>query len=100
MSTSRFVAPDHGLEGYLNFEYDCVELGVYLSCWFEYEPAEPGSAFEPAYPEVFSLVHAYLPGSAVDLAGVLRDELVQEINEWVYGKAAQVRRQLKEDWDE
>ena len=81
------TTPDHSKEGYVAFEYDCAELNCVLTCWFDYEPAERGSAFEPAYPAVFTLMHAYLPGSNVDLASVLHDSIVEEINEWVEDRA-------------
>ena len=90
---------DHSDEGLVCFSYDCDELGVPLLCWFEYEAAEPGSAFEPAYPAFFSLTYAYLPGSTVDLAGVLRDALVEAIHEWVYDHAREVARQAQGDFD-
>lgn len=91
---------DHSTEGLVRFDYDCAELNCILTCWFEYEEAERGSAFEPAYPASFALVHAYLPGSNVDLASVLYDGLVEEINEWVYGEAERARRQSWEDsWE-
>lgn len=89
--------PDHLAEGLVCFEYDCAELNCMLACWFEFEPAEAGSAFEPSYPAFYSLVHAYLPGSSIDLASALHDSIVEEINQWVYEHARQVVRQMADD---
>ncbi len=83
----------------MSFEYDCAELNCVLTCWFEYEPAERGSAFEPAYPAVFTLMHAYLPGSQVDLASALHDSIVEEINQWVYGQAEDLAQDAQDDFD-
>lgn len=90
-------SPDHGAEGLVCFEYDCAELNSVLTCWFEYEPAERGSAYEPAYPASFALMHAYLPGSNVDLASALHDSIVEEINEWVYGQAEDEAQEAEDD---
>ena len=98
MSTAT-TSPDHGPEGLLRFDYDCAELNSMLTCWFEYEPAERGSEYEPAYPASFALVHAYLPGSNVDLAAVLYDGLVAEINEWVYGEAEDAAQEARDEAD-
>lgn len=97
MSTAT-TSPDHGPEGLIAFDYDCAELNCILTCWFEYEPAERGSEYEPAYPASFALVHAYLPGSRIDLASALHDSIVDEINEWVYGEAARVRQDAADDF--
>jgi hypothetical protein len=71
-----------------DFEYECDELGVPLFCWFEYEPAqigarEPGSGIqlEPDYPATYTLCHAYLPGSDVDISPVLYPGLIRHIEE-------------------
>ena len=99
MSSSNPVQPaDHSAEGLIAFDYDCAELNSILTCWFEYEPAERGSAFEPAYPASFALVHAYLPGSRIDLASALHDSIVDEINEWVYGEAARAKQAADDDF--
>lgn len=89
---------DHTKEGYVSFAYDCAELNCMLTCWFEYEPAERGSEFEPGYPAVFTLMHAYLPDSNVDLASALHDTIVEEINEWVYGQAEEEEREARDDF--
>jgi len=93
------TTPDHTKDGLVSFEFDCAELNCVLTCWFEHEPAERGSAFEPAYPAVFTLMHAYLPGSSVDLASVLHDSIVEEINEWVDGEAEDVAREAQDDFE-
>jgi hypothetical protein len=81
---------DHSKEGLVAMQYDCDDLGVELTCWFEYEAAERGSReagtglqLEPDYPATWTLCHVYLPGSDVDIAPVLLLSLVQEIEEWV-----------------
>ena len=97
MSSSN--SPSHDREGLVCFEYDCAELNSILTCWFEYEPAERGSEYEPAYPASFALVHAYLPGSNVDLASVLHDTIVEEINDWVYGQAEDAAQEARDEAD-
>ena len=70
-------------------EYECDDLGVTLTCFFEYEPAERGSReagtglqLEPDYPETLTLMHVYLPGSNVDIAPVMLLSLIDEIEGW------------------
>jgi hypothetical protein len=79
-------SPDHSDDGLLSYDYDCDELNCYLTCWFEYEPADRGARergtglqLEPDYPATWSLQHAYLPNSDVDLAPVMRDSMIGEI---------------------
>lgn len=87
------TSPDHSKEGLLLFNYTCDELGVELSCWFEHQAAERGARsrygeqLEPDYPATWSLWHAYLPGSDVDICPVMRSDLVEEIEEWVAEQA-------------
>lgn len=96
---------DHSKEGLVCYSYECDDLGVNLECWFEYEPEERGSRevgtglqLEPDYPATWTLVHAYLPGSDVDIACVLRDEVVTEIEEWVVD---QVESEAEDDaWND
>lgn len=85
---------DHSKEGLLAYEYECDDLGVTLTCWFEYEPEERGSRevgtglqMEPDYPATWTLMHVYLPGSEVDISPVMRGGLVEEIEEWVAEQA-------------
>lgn len=93
---------DHSKEGLVSYEYECDDLGVTLTCWFEYEAAERGAWYEgqqvsPDYPATWTLMHVYLPGSVVDIAPVLREGLVEEIEEWV---AAQADQEYESDrWD-
>jgi hypothetical protein len=90
---------DHTKDGLLLFNYTCDELGVDLSCWFEYEAAERGARsrfgeqLEPDYPATWALWHVYLPGSDVDLAPVLKVPLIEEIEGWV-------AKQADEEWQE
>jgi len=97
--------PDHSKDGLVAFLYDCDLLGVELVCWFEYEPAErgsrePGTGFqlEPDYPETWTLTHVYLPWSSVDIAPVLAEGLVEEIEVWVEELVGQGREEDK--WGE
>lgn len=81
------AVPEHGdLE---ELEYWSDELGVRLTCYFEYEPEQLGSTefgtglkMEPDYPATFTLMHIYLPGSNVDIAPVLLLSLLAEIEEY------------------
>lgn len=70
-------------------EYECDDLGVTLTCFFEYEPEERGSReagtglqMEPDYPETLTLMHVYLPGSDVDISSVMKFELIDEMEGW------------------
>lgn len=70
------------------FMYDCDELGLYLTCMFEYEPAEVGSVeagtglkLEPDYPEVWTLISVFLPRSTVDLSAVLHPDVISRIEQ-------------------
>ena len=70
-------------------EYECDELGVDLSCFFEYEPEQVGSRefgtglkMEPDYPATFTLMHVYLPGSSVDISPIISAGLLDEIEEY------------------
>jgi len=70
-------------------EFECDELGVTLTCFFEWEPEVRGARevgtglqLEPDYPETFTLVHVYLPGSDVDIAPVMLLSLIDEIEAW------------------
>ena len=88
---------DHSDEGYIRMDYSCDELGVDLECWFEYEQEELGSFDEPGYPEVWSVVHVYLPGSEVDIGSVLSDVFVERINEWAYEQGAADRQSAADE---
>lgn len=81
-------------------EYECDELGVSLVCFFEYEPEQVGSRefgtglkMEPDYPATFTLMHVYLPDSAVDISPVISVGLLDEIEEYAQEKFPQ-------DWKE
>ena len=79
---------DHSDDGLVTFDYDCDELGVPLTCWFEYEAAEPQTYDEPGYPEMWTLMHVYLPGSSIDLAPVLDSSLMEQIEQWAADRGA------------
>ena len=51
--------------------------GVWLVCHFEYEPAERGSAYEPATDLLLTLQSAYVHG--VDIAHLLLESIAVEI---------------------
>lgn len=67
------------------FVFECIEVFQDLTCYFDYEPEEIGSTDgyglknEPDYPEVWTLVHVYLPDSNVDLSGILHPAILDEI---------------------
>ena len=95
---------DHSDEGLVAYEYECDLLGVTLTCWFEHEAEERGSRepltglqLEPDYPATWTLTHVYLPGSDVDIASALRDDLVEEMEEWVAEKADRDYQEAR--WD-
>lgn len=99
------TAPDHTKDGLLLFTYTCDELGVELACWFEHEPAERGARsrfgeqLEPDYPATWSLWHAYLPGSDVDICPVLREALIEEIESWVADRADEQFQEEQDEWE-
>ena len=71
------------------FKYECDDLGVTLTCFFEYEPAARGAReygtglqLEPDYPETLTLMHVYLPGSDVDISSVMKFDLIDEVEAW------------------
>jgi hypothetical protein len=57
-------------------EYECDELGVDLSCFFEYEPEQVGSR------EFGTGLKMYLPGSSVDISPIISVGLLNEIEEY------------------
>ena len=70
------------------FVWECDELGMQLTCFFEYEPPEVGSVepmsglkLEPDYPEVWTLVSVFMPNSDVDLSGVLHPDVISRIEQ-------------------
>lgn len=69
-----------------SYVYDCDELGEKLVCFLDYEPADPGyvsrdgEVLSPAYPEVWSLMHVYLPDGR-DIYGILHPNIVSDIEE-------------------
>lgn len=74
----------HFSEGLVLIQLELDELNVQLDCWFDYEPAcrgarEYGSGLqlEPDYPATLALVHAYLPGSNVDIASVMASSVIE-----------------------
>lgn len=81
-------------DGLFGFDIPVEELGgVALRCWFEYEPAEYGRGFEPDYPEMWTLMHVYAPGSSsVDIAPLLSTEVLNQLEEWAARTA-----QMQED---
>lgn len=58
-------------------EFNIFIEGVWLVCHFEYEPAERGSAYEPAIDQVLNLSSAYVEG--VDIAHLLLESIAIEI---------------------
>lgn len=96
---------DHTQDGLLPFSFTCDELGVELVCWFEHDPAERGARsrfgeqLEPDYPATWTLHHVYVPGSALDLAPVLRDSLLEEIEAWVADQADDEWRESRDEWE-
>jgi hypothetical protein len=95
---------DHTKEGLVYLNYS-TEEGIELHCWFEYEAAERGARefgtglqLEPDYPATWTLNHVYLPNSNVDIAPLLRSDLIEEIE----GYQAEEADQDAEDraWDE
>jgi len=97
--------PDHTKDGLLLFSYACDDLDVVLSCWFEHQPAERGARsrfgeqLEPDYPATWSLWHVYLPGSDVDIAPVLREPLIEEIESWVADRADEQFQEDQDEWE-
>ena len=78
--------PDH--DDLVEFDWECDELGLTLTCFFEFEPesrgareAGTGLQLEPDYPATHTLVHAYLP-DGLDISPVLAPKLIAEIEEW------------------
>jgi hypothetical protein len=70
------------------YSFVCDELnGMTLECFFEYEEEEIGSIepmsglkLEPDYPELWTLVHVYLP-DGLDIVGVLHESILEDIQE-------------------
>lgn len=70
-----------------HFDYECDELGVTLSCFFDYEPSEVGAVergtglkLEPDYPEQWTLVHVYLPCGR-EISAVMRQDILDDIQQ-------------------
>jgi len=59
-------------------EFNIFIEGVWMVCHFEYEPAERGSAYEPAIDQVLILSSAYVEG--VDIAHLLLESIAIEIS--------------------
>jgi hypothetical protein len=97
------TTPDHSKDGLLLFSYTCDELGVELSCWFEYEAASRGARsrfgeqLEPDYPATWSLYHVYLPNSDIDIAPVLSSDTAKEIEDWVADQAEEEAAEREEE---
>lgn len=81
--TTIFRAVIH--EGLTSFQYFCENTNCVLECWFEYEPAEDG------YHETWSLHHAYLPESRIDIAPVLSQDTMDDIEAWVVREVDDLR---------
>lgn len=80
-------------------EWECDELGVFLTCFFEYEPEERGARevgtglqLGPDYPSTFTLMYVYTPGG-LDISSVMKLELIDEIERWAAD-------QFEERWGE
>ena len=84
--------PSHTKEGLSLISYS-TEEGIELNCWFEYQAEERGARgrngeqLEPDYPATWSLWHAYLPNSNVDLCPLMRRDLIEEIEGWAVYQA-------------
>lgn len=79
--------PDHS--DLTEMEWECDELGVTLTCFFDFEPesrgareAGTGLQLEPDYPATHTLMHAYLP-DGLDISPVLAPKLIAEIEEYM-----------------
>lgn len=84
-------------------EFECDELGVTLTCFFEWEPEERGAReygtglqLEPDYPETFTLMHVYTP-EGLDISSVMKYELIDEIEKWAADRIEEDRRMDAED---
>jgi len=84
-------------------EFECDELGVTLTCFFEWEPEERGAReygtglqLEPDYPETFTLMHVYTP-EGLDISSVMKYELIDEIEKWAADRIEEERRMDAED---
>ncbi len=89
--------PDHfDLE---RLRYECEDLGVTLTCYFEYEPEEVGSReagtglqMEPDYPETFTLMYVYTP-EGLDISPVMKLDLIDEIERWGADEFERIREE-------
>jgi len=66
------------LAGLYQFEYGATD-DLVLDCHLEYERGERATRDEPGEPESISLVYALVNG--VDIADVLREDMIAEIEE-------------------
>jgi hypothetical protein len=70
------------------YSFVCDELnGMTLECFFEYEEEEIGSIepmsglkLEPDYPELWNLLHVYLP-DGLDIGGILHESILADIQD-------------------
>ena len=53
--------------------------GLTLECEFEFEAGEPRTLDDPGWPDMYTLVGAWLNG--VDIANILDPAIVQELEE-------------------
>ena len=58
-------------------EFNIFIEGVWLVCHFEYEPAERGTAYEPAIDQMLILCSAYV--GDVDIIHLLKEDIQMEI---------------------
>lgn len=72
---------------YVCMQYEVDELGVFLTCYFDYEPESRGARewgtglqLEPDYPATYTLAHAYTP-DGLDLSPVMRLDMIEAIEE-------------------
>jgi hypothetical protein len=92
------TTPDHTKEGLLFLNYS-TEEGIGLNGWFEYEPESRGARsrfgeqLEPDYPATWTLNHVYLPDSNVDIAPLLRSDLIEEIEGYQADEGAAEREE-------
>ena len=69
------------------FEHETSIEGISLVCFLEHDPAEIGSVdsmgmkYEPDIPERMMLQHAYIDGTDTDIAQIILQYLVDQIEE-------------------
>lgn len=82
-----------------DLEYECEDLGITLTCFFEHEAEQRGSReagtglqLEPDYPATYTLMYVYTP-EGLDISPVMSPKKIDEIEAW----AADYFEQRRED---